>query len=229
MNDNELITLVKESVTDVHMTVPEEQIMSRGRALRARRRIPVLGVALAGAAGAVLAATALVSASHQPDIRLAAWTVAKQANGDIDLTINQLRNPAGLQTALRADGLPVNVTFSGYSASASCHVYPTSLDVLHAVITGNITGKGTLETSAPVVINPSALPSGAGLAIFVVANPHNPYVGPAIPPSVSAPPLASLGTGTVVAEGMFGGNPSAHNPAFGLLISPVDTSQQCTG
>jgi hypothetical protein len=223
MNDNELITLVKESVEDVHMTVPEEQIMSRGRALRARRQIPVLAVALAGAAGAVLAATALVPASHQPDIRLAAWTVAKQANGDIDLTINQLRNPAGLQTALRADGLPVNVTFSGYSASAPCHLYPTSRDVLEAVVNVD----GTVGPGIAEVINPSALPSGAGLAIFVVAHPHNPYVGPAIPPSVSVPP--SLPRGTALGEGMFGGNPSAHNPAFGLLISPVDTSQQCTG
>ena len=45
MNDNELITVVKESVTDVHMNVPAEQITRRGRALRARRQIPALAAA----------------------------------------------------------------------------------------------------------------------------------------------------------------------------------------
>ena len=35
-----------------------------------------------------------------------------QANGDIDVTINQLKDPAGLQATLRADGLPAIVIFS---------------------------------------------------------------------------------------------------------------------
>ena len=38
MNDNELITAVRESVTDVHSPTPVEQIVSRGRAMRARRQ-----------------------------------------------------------------------------------------------------------------------------------------------------------------------------------------------
>jgi hypothetical protein len=42
--------------------------------------------------------------------QLAAWTVAKQANGDIKVTVRQLSNPSGLQSTLRADGVPANVT-----------------------------------------------------------------------------------------------------------------------
>ena len=60
MTDNELITAVLESVADVHTTTPVEQILSRGRAVRARRRIFSLAAALAAAAGAAAAVTALL-------------------------------------------------------------------------------------------------------------------------------------------------------------------------
>ena len=63
MNDDELITAVREPVTDVHSTTPVEQILSRSRAIRARRRIPGLAAALAVAAGRGLAVTALLPAS----------------------------------------------------------------------------------------------------------------------------------------------------------------------
>ena len=61
MNDEELITAVKESVTGVHMSVPVEQITSRSHALRdrRRRRIPGLAGAVAVIAAAAIAATVL--------------------------------------------------------------------------------------------------------------------------------------------------------------------------
>ena len=117
MNDNELSTMVRDSVADIHSATPVAQIISHGRAVRARRRIPAVAGALAVAAGTALAATTLLPSSHPgthpASARLAAWTVAKQADGDITITINQLQNPAGLQSTLRAGGLPVTVSFSG--------------------------------------------------------------------------------------------------------------------
>ena len=83
-------------------------------------------IALAVAAGTALAVTTLVPSGHpgaegsrHPGIplanaQLAAWKVVKQANGDIDVTINQLKNPVGLQSKLRADGLPVRVSYSSH-------------------------------------------------------------------------------------------------------------------
>ncbi len=59
ITDGELITAVKESVTGVHMTIPAEQITSRSRAIRARRRIPGLAGALAVIAAAAVAVTVL--------------------------------------------------------------------------------------------------------------------------------------------------------------------------
>ena len=158
MNDEELITAVREQRTKVHSATSVEQIISRGRAVRARRRIPGLAGALAVVAGAAVAVTALVPGSHpasrQPGDQLAAWTVVKQADGDIYVTIRQFRDPAGLQSTLRADGVPASVTFAGQQNPA-CQPYPGRI--------GKVISLRSEGQSALTIINPSALPSGAGL------------------------------------------------------------------
>jgi hypothetical protein len=237
MNDNELITAVRESVADIHSATPVAQIINRGRAVRARRRIPEVAGALAVAAGTALAVTVLLPSgrpglassgqpglassghpgSHPASAQLAAWTVAKLADGDIDVTINQLQNPAGLQSTLRADGLPVNVTFSGPSLtlsgpspSASCQPYAGSGDVLSSVAHWN-----TRDGSAFLVIDPSALPSGTGLGIFdepgagtPKPSPGTPTLGSGRPARITGPPVGITGP---------------------LAVGLVYASQQCTG
>lgn len=223
MNDKELSTMVRESVADIHSATPVAQIISRGRAVRARRRIPGVAGALAVAAGTALGVIMLLPSghpglvssghprSHPASVRLAAWTVAKQANGDIDVTINQLQNPAGLQSTLRADGLPVNVTFSGPSLSASCQPYATSQHVLSAVVQYK-----TSDGSGVLVINPSALPTGTGVGIF-----DEPGAGGPVPsPSPGMPPRQGSG---IVAISV----PAGINGP--LAVGLVYASQQCTG
>jgi hypothetical protein len=159
MNDEDLITAMRESFTGVHSTTPLEQIVSRSHAGRARRRIPVLAAGLAVVAGAAVAVTVLLPAGHQPRVQLAAWTVVKQADGTVTVTLRELRDPAGLQRRLRADGVPASVTFSG-QLPRSCHRYPVGTARMDGVFTAR------LEGSFPVmVIHPSALPHGAGVAI----------------------------------------------------------------
>ncbi len=222
MNDNEVSTAVRESVAHIHSATPVAQIIGRGRAVRARRRISGMAGTLALAACTGLAVAALlpsghpglVSAghpsSHPASVRLAAWTVAKQANGNIDVTINQLKDPAGLQATLRAAGLPVTVSFSGHlSLSALCQPYSSTLSAMNAVtqIHGN-----------NLVIDPSALPSGAGVAIFDE-------------PGTGRLPQLSGTTPTL------GGHPPTHPSVPPLLealngplaIGMVYASQQCTG
>jgi hypothetical protein len=219
MNDNELITAVRESVADVHTVTPVAHVISRGRAVRARRRIPGVAGTLAVAAGTALAVTTLVPSghpgllgsghpgSHPARAQLAAWTVAKQINGDIDVTIRQLQDPAGLQSTLRADGLPVTVSFSGPPLSASCQPYDTGRYVLSAVAHFY-----TSDGSAYLVINPSALPSGSGVSIFdkpgarvPLPRPHTPGHGQG---SVTKAPAGITGP---------------------LAVGLVYASQQCTG
>jgi hypothetical protein len=182
MNDDELTTMVCESFTGVHTTTPVEQIVSRGRTARARRRIPGLAGALAVAAAAALAVSSLLPGTHQaaspqPAAQLAAWTVTKQADGTIRVTIRELRNPAGLQSELRADGVPASVTLIGQE-NPSCRRYPASPGLLQKVITRTFEVLPTPHQGPPAsmpdqalslvvvtLIHPSALPSGTGVQL----------------------------------------------------------------
>jgi hypothetical protein len=259
MNDDELITSVRESFTGVRSATPVERIISRGRAVRARRRTPALAGAGAVVAGTALAVTMLVPSGHPgnplANARLAAWTVAKQANGDIDVTINQLRDPVGLQSTLRADGLPARVSYSshplpvtrvgsyrgrpaymvmggvgpayngplrqdGQAPRLPCKFYPTSTDVLNAVV--KFPGGGTSPHGGTVylVIKASALPAGAGLAIFVGGSVDD----------ISMPNSEPPGTAGSVGQASF--ITSKHGipvPEYAVTVSPVYASQQCTG
>ena len=163
MNDDELITTVRESFTGIHSTTPVEQIVSRSRAVRARRRIPGVAAALAVAAGAALAVAALLPASHQgrhqPGVQLAAWTVVKQTDGTVSVTIRELRDPAGLQRRLREDGIPASVTFSG-QLPRSCQRYPMDSALINRVFADRPAGR-----SPVMIIHPAALPHSAGVEI----------------------------------------------------------------
>jgi hypothetical protein len=134
--------------------------------------------------------------------------VARQANGDIDVTINQLKDPAGLQATLRGDGLPVTVSFSGPMLSASCQPYQASGNTLTAVAQFH---------SDYLAIDPSALPSGIGVAIsdkpgtgLPVLSGTTPTLGGTPPAHPSVPPLSIATDGPL---------------ALGLVYA----SQQCTG
>jgi len=182
MNDDELTTMVRESFTGVHTTTPAEQIVSRGRTARAWRRIPALAGALAVAAAAALAVTSLLPSTHQaagpqPAAQLAAWTVTRQADGTIRVTIRELTNPAGLQGKLRADGVPASVTLIGQQ-NPSCRRYPASPGLLQQVISRTFEVLPTTHQGPPanmpdqalslvivMLIHPSALPSGTGVQL----------------------------------------------------------------
>jgi hypothetical protein len=177
MNDDELITVVREQRSKLSMTTPVEQITNRGRTVRARRRITGASGLLAVAAVAVAAVTVLLSASHHvnpgPSAGLTAWTVSKQANGNIDVTVRQWRDPAGLQATLRADGVPAVVT---PPPNPACRSYPASRRLLGRVArfhTPALTPAGRIV----LVIHPSALPSGAGLSIAIAPAMHQPPPG----------------------------------------------------
>jgi len=61
MNDDELLTAVRERRAKISMTVPVEQVIRRGRTVRARRWIAVLTATAAVVAVAVFAVTWLIS------------------------------------------------------------------------------------------------------------------------------------------------------------------------
>ena len=162
MNDDELITMLREQRDKVPMNTPVEQIISRGRVVRARRRVPAVAGALGAAAAVAFAVSAALPASG-PGAQLAAWTVARQADGSVRVSIRELRDPAGLQHTLRADGVPASVTFTG-QRNPACQGYPgggsqSQRRHLLSSVAAPAGGRNAM------VIHPSALPSGAGLQI----------------------------------------------------------------
>jgi hypothetical protein len=193
MNDDELITVLREQRGKVVMTTPVEQIISRGRFVRVRRRVPGVAAGVGAVAAAAVAVGVAFPASHPavrppaasesaspPGVRLAAWTVTRQAGGSIKVTFRQATNPAGLQQTLRADGVPVSVTFTGEQNTA-CQAYHVSASQAfwpYGSRPGPLDGSGFINhperaytTPYAFVIDPSALPSGAGLQIWTSGTP----------------------------------------------------------
>jgi hypothetical protein len=180
---------------------PEEQIIGRGRSVRAWRRLPGLAAgALAAAGAAALTVAALLPAgpaSHHggpaghPGIRLASWTVAKRADGSIEVTIREMRDPAGLQRRLRAVGVPAAVTFFSGPVPQCRPFTERAVDPAHPRERIRVINPGLgvirfpRHLSLPVVllIRPAALPPRAGLEIvsgYEPGMPANRHVQPAI-------------------------------------------------
>jgi hypothetical protein len=154
-------------------------------AFRRHRRFSITAIAGAAAA-ATAAAVTLTLTSSSP--ALAAWTVSKTPNGLVAVTIHQLRDPAGLERALRAEGVPANVQFlahdftpttSATAIPAACQAPNMSdeanadlqLKIMPSYGVGNAPS-GSVRTwvsKAPqgplLTIDPSAIPSGIGLYV----------------------------------------------------------------
>lgn len=185
MNDSDTVDAVRDSLTTardclvgVHVNTPLDAIVRNGRARRRRHRLTGLTGATAVTAGMALAVTALASsghpasqsgghpASHPLPARLAAWTVVKQADGNIKITIRELSDASGLQSTLRADGVPANVS-SSTQFNPSCQPYLMTQALFTSIYHAQ---KGAGSGDIALVIHPSALPGGAGVQIGASAD-----------------------------------------------------------
>ena len=185
MNDADVITAVKASYAGIHMDVPVDVIVGRGRRLRAHRRLP----GLAGVAGtiAILAlAAALVFGSGRAAApggstgtgRLTAWTVVSQPGGGVRVALrgSQIRDLAGLQDRLRGDGIPARVARIGYRRPPlnvpGCRVFgdwsPVPGGISRALWLKIFYGPHTGQQSKRAFwVYPSAIPRGLGVLVDI--------------------------------------------------------------
>ena len=193
MNDQELITAVRQSVHGVRMNVTAEQIVSRGRAIRARghRRLAcitavaaagsvVLGLGLSGTPAAApnggtgtTRGTGAIGSTGT--IRTAAFTLTSNANGTdtLTLTSSQLFIPAALQQALAQHGIRALVKTGTYCSSHPAAPDPSNIGVLTVQFANGTALPGPSPAVKPhasfvpantvTVINPKAMPSGTEL------------------------------------------------------------------
>jgi hypothetical protein len=186
MNDAEVITAVKESYAGIHMDVPADVIVRRGRRLRAHRRLPGLAGATATAAALAMAAAALVPGTGRATApggstgtgRLAAWTVVSQQDGGVKVALQwpHIRDVAGLQDRLRADGIPARVARIGYLRPPlnvpGCHVLRDWSDspggisktLWHKIFYGPHTGQ---QSNHAFWVYRSAIPRGLGVLVDI--------------------------------------------------------------
>jgi len=174
VNDDEVITAVREQRDKVHSHTSVDEIISRGRTVRARRRIPgaVTALAVVAAAGTALAlglagVLGAAPARSTGTIRTMAFTLVKHANGSATLTINRnvLFEPGTLQRDLAGDGIRAMVTVGRFCSS----------DPAPAGWTKVMSFPGSPADPGPVravVINPPAMPAGTELSFgnFQLAN-----------------------------------------------------------
>lgn len=121
-DDLDVLHALKDSLDDVTMDTPVEQIVTAGRARRHRRRVAGLTAGVAAVAGLALAVPLSGNPSTAPPttgestgagsvhVSAAAYTVETQHDGTVKVTWDKQRyftDHAGLQAALRAAGFPV--------------------------------------------------------------------------------------------------------------------------
>jgi hypothetical protein len=130
-----------------------------------RRRPAIAG--LAGAAGiAALTATAIWQLAAAPAAAAAPWSVTRGPHGKLTLAIRELRDPAGLQRRLLADGVPATVRFTGQTPR-SCLYYPLSRGQDVRLMDKIFPQTSSTSGQTAFTIGTAAIPARIGLWITV--------------------------------------------------------------
>jgi hypothetical protein len=134
---------------------PAPATVRHGRPLRRRIAFGAIGVATATAVVAIVATTG--------DVTPSAYAVQSGADGAVTVSIHSLSDAAGLQTSLRAAGVPAVVSFVP-AAQAACHVTTGSTTTATPVgsqpETGSTESPGTGAGGAAAGTAPTLTPIG---------------------------------------------------------------------
>jgi hypothetical protein len=166
MDDKDLLSAVRDDFSGVRMHIEAGAILTGGDALRRRRNHRRMYAATGACAVAAVSAAALVpglsATSGTHDAQLTAWTVQKEANGTIDVTIHDLTDLSALEQKLAADGAPAEVvTEKPYPAA--CVDYPAMKENMSSVITNG----PAVPSGYAFVIHPAGIPSGTKLLLDI--------------------------------------------------------------
>jgi hypothetical protein len=140
------LTEVRDSMSDVHMTIPESAIFATAKKRRTRR-----GIAAAMTAGCAAIALGLALAlpggqARAVHMHLAAWSVDTNSNGTVTVTVHELTHPALLARVLGEAGVPAVIALN-----AQC---------LNQDNQNALAQSGALRSGrAGVVIHPAGIPS----------------------------------------------------------------------
>jgi hypothetical protein len=165
MNDSDVLDHVRQAAADIHMDVPVEAIVARGRARRARRRRRAVAV---GACATIAVAALAVGAEQvgppsghaaRVTAQLATFTVSTTPGGSTALTLRKgyeyRLDPVALRQALADHGVPALV-----SIGKTCDTNPEP-NGLDEVLSSTRNADGAVY----LTIDAAAMPRGAELSI----------------------------------------------------------------
>ena len=182
MTDDDVLTAVRDCLINARDSVAGEQMVTSAGDIinRVRRRRLRYGLAAAAAIAAVTALTLLPgSGSHGGSngttrVKLAAWTVSARPGGRVRVTIRDLRNPAGLQRQLRADGVPATVRFTS-QIPRPCLYYPEPARHPFRLLDRIFPQNGQAGGQTVFTINPAAIP--APIVLWINVSPPSAQPG----------------------------------------------------
>jgi len=131
MNDDSTLTALKDhlhevrdSLSEVHMTVPASAIYAAAKKQRRRRGVAAAGAACAAVALALALVLALApgSQTRQVHVHLAAWSVDTNPNGTVTFKLRNASQPARLQHVLAKAGVPAMVRWGEVCLAQGRHV-----------------------------------------------------------------------------------------------------------
>jgi hypothetical protein len=163
MNDNDVLTKVRDGLSGIRMDTPVDEILAKARRHRRSRRLVMAGAASAAMLGLGLtAAVSSVGTNHPPGpaaAQLAAFSISSGPRGASSLTLRkgeQYRlNPVALRQALAQHDVPALVTLG-----KTCDSKPEPEGLDQAV-----TPQRHPDGSVTLTINPAAMPAGSELSI----------------------------------------------------------------
>jgi hypothetical protein len=175
---------------------------------RPRRRHVLL--AAATAAAAIVVAAAILPGRDGSPMVTAAWVVHHNANGTIKVTMKQARDAAGLQRALRADGITAYVRYVPWVSDPGGPVtaWPAencSQEAVGRPVPGRVVeavfpfpAGGGPEQGYALTIRRDAIPAGDAILIQVTWTQGRPDLGIDVQDSVmstTAPPVCTANRG----------------------------------
>jgi hypothetical protein len=217
----ELSTRIPESAGTLPAMASDHR--QPARQFRARWRSHPVLTGAAGMAGAAALGISLLVVGSSP---AAAWTVTKEHDGTIAITIRQLNQPNALREELRRDGAPVDfngpLAFTRQGTPNLACIRPMSPALRRAL---------SVRTSADphaaaLLVRPSAIPRGDTLSIYWAAYSPQGFTGSKMEAWIALPAAGNSRPGRHKAVRTYQ-IPLTISGDFAFQASFVDSSGRC--
>ncbi|WP_440087189.1 hypothetical protein [Streptosporangium sp. LJ11] len=171
MNDDDVLNVVRDSMSGVRMSTPAHEVISAARARRRHRRLAATaggGVLAAAVAWTLTLGGQQVNAPPAVHVQMAAFSIDSNADGTVTvkLTKEESLDPATMKNALARAGVPAEVTINKWCDTTP----PGGQDGLEDVVTMDKVG----DRAPQMIITPSAMPAGTKLLIGIRTPDYQP-------------------------------------------------------